>query len=82
MDENIKFTKHRKNKYITIDNTVLQDVRLSYDAVGILVYLQSHLEAFIDPINCLKKYNNASEDSIKKALTLLRECDYIEWEDA
>lgn len=41
MQDNIKIKKHYKNKYTTIDNIIINDMSLSFQAKGLFLYLWS-----------------------------------------
>ena len=74
-----RITKKYNNQYTKCSNLILQDARLSYEAVGIFAYLWSKNDDWDVVVKHLQKRNNTSEYSVRKALRELRDCGYMKW---
>lgn len=74
-----RLTKSYNNKYTKCSNIILQDDRLSYEAIGIFSYLWSKDDDWEIIVKHLQKRNNTSEYAVRKALRELRQYGYIKW---
>ena len=70
--------KHTQN-FTTTSNKILQDSRLSYDAIGVFMYLWSMPDDWQVMVKQVMKHNNSTEYSVRKALRELRDCGYMKW---
>jgi hypothetical protein len=74
-----RLTKKFNNQYTKCSNTILQDSRLSYEAIGIFAYLWSKNDDWDVIVRHLQKRNNTTEYLVRKALRELRDCGYMKW---
>ena len=72
---------HKKHttKFTTTSNKILQDSRLSYEAIGVFMYLWSMPDDWQVMVKQVMKHNNSSEYSVRKALRELRDFGYMKW---
>jgi len=74
-----RVNKKRLEKFTTTSNKILQDSRLSYDAIGVFMYLWSMPDDWQVMVKQVMKHNNSTEYSVRKALRELRDCGYMKW---
>ncbi|GAA0071705.1 DnaD domain protein [Clostridium sardiniense] len=91
----IRINKDKKNPYVMLNKTALNDEKLSWKAKGIFAYLMSKPDDWVCKIEDLKKHAKDGADSVKAGLRELREHGYmikrpirnnknviVEWEEA
>jgi len=67
----------RNNPYFQMNRVAVQDERLSYKAVGLLVYLLSKPDDWRTIVNDLVNRHTDGKDSVRAGLNELIECGYI-----
>jgi hypothetical protein len=77
MNENIKIKKHYKNKYTTIDNILINDMSLSFQAKGLFLFLWSKPDDW--KVNVKQMQHNCIDKQTKiySALKELEEKGYL-----
>jgi hypothetical protein len=77
MQENIKTKKHYKNKYTTIDNILINDMSLSFQAKGLFLFLWSKPDNW--SVNVKQMQHNCIDKQTKiySALSELEEKGYL-----
>lgn len=72
---------HKKHttKFTTTSNKILQDGRLTYEAIGVFMYLWSMPDDWQIMVRQVMKHNNSTEYKVRQALRELRNYGYIKW---
>jgi hypothetical protein len=71
---------HRPKQYATIDMALMNDERLTADALGVLLYLLSRPDNWSVQIDQLKSRFNVGRDKMQSIMRLLRDCGYARLE--
>ena len=74
-----RVNKKRSEKFTTTSNKILQDSRLSYDSIGVFMYLWSMPDDWQIMVRQVMKHNNSTEYKVRQALRELRNYGYIKW---
>lgn len=74
-----RVNKKRIEKFTTTSNKILQDGRLSYDAIGVFMYLWSMPDDWQIMATQVMKHNNSTEYKVRQALRELRNYGYMKW---
>jgi hypothetical protein len=72
---------HKKHttKFTTTSNKILQDGRLTYEAIGVFMYLWSMPDDWQIMVRQVMKHNNSTEYKVRQALRELRNYGYMKW---
>lgn len=73
---------HRPKQYATIDMVVMNDERLTAEALGVLLYLLSRPDNWSVQIDHLKNRFGVGRDKMQGIMRLLRDCGYARLEQA
>jgi hypothetical protein len=71
----VRIRKHERN-FLVVENTTVQDERLSWEARGLLVYLLSLPKGWKIRIGHLQKQGGAGRDAVRRILRELQELGY------
>lgn len=74
-----RVNKKRTDNFTTTSNKILQDSRLSYEAIGVFMYLWSMPDDWQVMVKQVMKHNNSSEYKVRQALRELRDFGYMKW---
>lgn len=74
-----RVNKKRTENFTTTSNKILQDNRLSYEAIGVFMYLWSMPDDWHVMVKQVMKHNNSSEYKVRQALRELRDFGYMKW---
>jgi hypothetical protein len=77
----IRREARRPDRYTRVDNATVEDPRLSFKALGLLVYLLSKPDHWTVSREHLATTHQDGETSIRTALAELRECGYLTTEE-
>lgn len=69
--------KHHKEHYTTVDNSILEDTRLSWRAKGIAVFILSKPDGWSANINHIASQGTEGRDAVRSALQELAEFGYM-----
>jgi len=69
--------RKRERNYVTIENAMFHDERLSWKAKGLLGYLLTKPDGWIVRITDLTNHGTDGEKSIRSGIKELRECGYL-----
>lgn len=70
--------RERRDRWTTVDNTAVEDDRLSFKALGLLVYLLSRPDGWSTNYRQLVRTHRDGEASVRSGLTELQQAGYIE----
>lgn len=80
--ENANITRdppHEKNPYILFPRKIINDETLSFDALGLMVFIESQPDTYqITPQNLVKRFKRETEKNIKKYLDELIAAGYLQ----
>ena len=74
-----RVNKKHTTKFTTTSNKILQDGRLSYEAIGVFMYLWSMPDDWQVMVRQVMKHNNSTEYKVRLALRELRNYGYMKW---
>jgi hypothetical protein len=74
-----RVNKKHTTKFTTTSNKILQDGRLTYEAIGIFMYLWSMPDDWQIIVRQVMKHNNSTEYKVRQALSELRNYGYMKW---
>lgn len=74
-----RVNKKRTENFTTTSNKILQDCRLSYEAIGVFMYLWSMPDDWQIMVKQVMKHNNSTEYKVRQALRELRNYGYMKW---
>ena len=77
MQDNIKIKKHYKNKYTTIDNILINDMDLSFQAKGLFLFLWSKPDDWSVNVKQMQYHCIDKQTKIYSALKELEERGYL-----
>ncbi len=72
----------RRRRFLVVDQSAVEDVRLSWAARGLLAYLLSRPDDWRVLVNDLKRRGDLGRDGIYKLLRELRDVGYVRYERA
>ena len=70
--------RERRDRFTIVDNSMIEDKRLSYKAIGLLTYLLSRPDGWAANYRHLSEMHDDGETSVRSGLDELRTCGYLE----